>query len=157
MLTPFSLVDSFHQTITFFLSLLLGGLICCGYDLLRGRRVGRRPHPLALFFEDVLFCVVAAFLVFCFLLVRCQGQLRLFALMGMGAGWVLTRRFASPYLLRLFVFFFRLLRGLMAKIRRVEQKIGRKISQVLEKIWQKGKNILKRKQKPLENHKSVDV
>ncbi len=157
MLTPFSLVDSFHQTITFFLSLLLGGLICCGYDLLRGRRVGRRPHPVLLFWEDLLFCVGAAFLVFCFLLVRCQGQLRLFAMLGMGAGWVLTRRLISPHLLRLFVALFRLWRRLAAKICRIGQGIDRKISRLLKKIWEKGKNISKRKQKPLENHKSVDV
>ena len=157
MLTPFSSVDSLHQTVTFLLSLLLGGLLCCGYDLLRGRRVGRRPNPLPLFLEDVLYCVFAAFTVFSFLLVRCQGQLRIFSLSGMGLGFVLLRRFVSSYLLRFFAACFRLLRGLFAKIRGVAGIIARKISLLLQKIWQKAKNISKRKQKPLENHKPVDV
>lgn len=157
MLTPFSSVDSLHQTVTFLLSLLLGGLLCCGYDLLRGRRLGRRPNPFPLFVEDVLYCVFAAFTVFSFLLVRCQGRLRIFSLLGMGVGFVLLRRFVSPHLLRLFSACFRLLRRLFAKIRGVAQRIARKNSRLAQKIWQKGKNISKRKQKPLENHKPVDV
>ena len=157
MLTEFSIVNSPDQIITFLYAILLGGLLCVEYDWLRGWRRVFRPSAVSLFLQDLIYCASAAVVVFCFFLVRCDGQLRIYVLLAAGAGFGLVRTFLSAILLRGVVAICKGLRWIRRKALPPLYKIRDKSAVQIRRIMAKCKNILKRKKKPLENPQSVDV
>ena len=85
-MTPLPEVDNFAQITTFALAIGVGLALCLLYDLFRIFRLLWPPSRLLLFFEDVLYWVLSALVVFCFLLVRCDGSIRFFAVLGLILG-----------------------------------------------------------------------
>ncbi len=69
--------------------MVLGGVIGVLYD---GFRLARLVFPVGrrlVFLEDGLFCLAAAALLFKFTLRLCNGQLRLFVVVGCALGFIL--------------------------------------------------------------------
>ena len=84
-------INTNEQAITFALSIGLGFLFCLFYDVLRVF------HRLWLkgFFEvlvsDILFWFVLSVATFCFLIIRCQGSVRVYVLFGQTLGFLAAR------------------------------------------------------------------
>ena len=78
-----------HETIVFLYSLLLGAGVGVVYDVFRVLRLTIGRNRFVVFGEDLLFFAVAAGGTFLFCLEFCQGQLRLFVLLGEGLGFLL--------------------------------------------------------------------
>lgn len=133
-------IDTTAQLITFLLSLCLGALLCLLFDLIRFL------HKILLkgFFEvllsDLLFWTVAAFITFCFLLIRCKGFVRGYVLFGEAVGFFALHFTLSNYFLsllyKIYSFFRRIFLGfykLSAKISAPFKKISKKLIFVVKK------------------------
>ncbi len=88
-MTPLPEVDSFAQINTFLLALAVGAGLSLLYDFFRFFRLLFPPGAGWLFLEDLVYWSFSGVAAFCFLLWRCQGQIRFFALLGLGLGWIL--------------------------------------------------------------------
>ncbi len=161
MMTELSQVQSITQIVTYLYAILLGSLLCLCYDVLRAVRQVGAKNPFLIFFQDVGFFLFAAVLVFSFLMIRCQGVLRLYVFAGIIPGAIITRYAISRYFMGALVFSFGVFKKTIHRIcfpvkwilTTVQSKSGRAFGFV----YQKYKNIFKRKKKPLENGGTLDV
>ena len=145
------------------LALALGAALCLVYDLFRIWRLAFPAERLALFFQDVFYWLVCAFAVFCFFIVRCDGEVRYFVFIGAFAGW-LTCRFT---LSRLFLGLFRPVIGVgkavfrwlgkrvLAPIRRQLRRFGRFLEQLFKKVALAAIKIVNSGKKHLKGRKEV--
>ena len=93
MSTGFENVESLTQIYTFLLSIALGAAVGVVYDMFRAFRRAIPCRKISVFFQDVIFWLIACIVFFCFSLIRCGGQIRFFALLGMFSGftlWIMT-------------------------------------------------------------------
>lgn len=87
------------QTITFLLSLAMGCVFCLLYDCFRILRIINNYSKIAIFFQDVLYWIICAFLCCCFLIIRCNGEVRGYVLVGSLLGWIIFRLTLSVLIL----------------------------------------------------------
>ncbi len=93
-------IHSTSQVGSFLASLLVGAGLCLFYDLFRLDRILFRRSKAAVFCADLFFWVVAAFSLFCLLLLTTNGQLRGFIFLGAIFGFFLWRFTVSRLLFR---------------------------------------------------------
>ena len=84
-------ISSYNQTITFLLSLCLGGLFCTLYDIIRAARKVCLNSFWAVQITDVFIWIIYAFLTFIFLIARTNGEIRGYVIVGALLGFVLFR------------------------------------------------------------------
>lgn len=136
-------INTNEQAITFALSIGLGFLFCLFYDVLRVF------HRLWLkgFFEvlvsDILFWFVLSVATFCFLIIRCQGSVRVYVLFGQTLGFLAARFTISKLFVKaLTVTFtiiskgFQRLGGAIGKIMLKCEKIFKKMLKCVKKLLQ---------------------
>ena len=95
-------LNSADQALDFLLAVALGlasGLLYCFFCALRS--VGKNGR-LAVFLQDILFWLFEAVAAFCFLLLRCRGELRGYVFFGLAAGFALFRLAAHGICLKIF-------------------------------------------------------
>ncbi len=161
MLTQYSQVENTSQILTFCLAILLGGTLCVVYDCYRSLLSHFSSPSFINHCADILYCVLSALTCFCFLLVECKGEIRIYAASGFALGFYLVRRFCSKRIRKLTR---KLLKGISAlvclflrPITRVILWCYRKISPILSKLPKTIKLFSKNKEKPLENDGTIDV
>lgn len=147
-MTPLPEVDNFAQIATFAMALGVGLGLSLLYDVFRLFRLLWPPSKLLLFFEDVLYWVLSAVSVFCFLLVRCDGSIRFFAMLGLLLGWLVCHLTISRWIYRLSKRLVRVLHKIARWIRRhifrPITRLIRGIFRVLARLLEKLCNILKK-------------
>lgn len=79
------------QTVTFFISVSVGFLLCLCYDMFKILRMSVKHSTLAFFVEDIIYSVAAAFITFIFLLSQTGGRVRSYILLGELLGFFLFR------------------------------------------------------------------
>ncbi len=84
-------IDIKDQALTFLYSIVLGFLLCTLYDIFRSLRKAVPHGRIAVFFEDILFFIISAFITFLFLLARTGGGLRGYVFIGILTGFVAFR------------------------------------------------------------------
>lgn len=84
-----------NQAFTFALGLGLGFLLCILYDFFRVIRMCYKPGIISALIQDMLFWIITAFLTFILLMVRADGQLRIFVFVAQIIGFVLARKSVS--------------------------------------------------------------
>lgn len=75
-----------HQTYVFLMCIGFGFLLGIFYHLVRFIRKTFFPFKRAVLIQDILYCVISTFAVFCFLLCCNDGEIRLFVFGGFGVG-----------------------------------------------------------------------
>jgi len=112
-----------EQTLLFCYACLFGALLGGWCDLFRVIRFLFGQRKTAVFVCDLLFCISGALGVCLFFICFCAGQVRLFALVGEGVGFLLWRASVGELVFRLFsaiiTVFRRLLRRLFCKVRTI--------------------------------------
>lgn len=139
-------INNYHQWSTFFYSVLLGIGLCVLYDLFRLDRKVFRRSAVTVFFEDIVFWLIAALATFCLLLLHTNGQVRAFVLIGLLIGFLICRL----TLTRLTDFLIAPLRRLSRKIRVLYLKAVTWLAG-LERVPVKISLMLQKKQKRREN------
>ncbi len=111
-------IDNLFQLLSFLYAAAFGGGCCLFYDVFRLLRKIRNAGTWEVFLQDILYACVCAVFCFCFFLAVTGGDFRLYAGIGIGAGFVLTRMTVSRIL------FPPLARALTATVRGVKRAIG---------------------------------
>lgn len=129
------------QCVSFFVSLALGGIFCVFYDFLRASRRVFKFKNIAVFFSDIFFFTVCAFVTFCFLLSFTQGVVRGYFIFGITMGFLIIFFSVSKFVLKLLIAVFNgyktlknTLKNFCAeKIRKIKEKIKNKRQKTLKK------------------------
>ncbi len=79
------------QLLSFARALLLGVIICLGYDILRVHRKVYDFSVIGIFFQDLVFSILTAFVVFIFLLGVTNGEMRGYVFLGLSIGFAVSR------------------------------------------------------------------
>ena len=120
-------INNSLQLLSFARALLLGIIICLGYDVLRVYRKVYDFSSLGIFFQDVIFSVLAAFVVFIFLLGVTNGEMRGYIFLGLLIGFVVSR-------LTLSRIWFLSLRFVLSKIKLIFSLVSGFIYKAFDKI-----------------------
>ncbi len=78
-----------HQTYVFLMCIGFGFALGIFYDLVRLLRKSFFTFKKALLIQDVLYCIISTFAVFCFLLCVNDGEIRFFTIFGLVTGWII--------------------------------------------------------------------
>ncbi len=124
-------ISNFNQTITFLLSVCVGGLFCALYDIIRAARKVCLNSFWAVQFTDILLWTVYAIVTFIFLISRTNGEIRGYVLVGEAAGFGLFRVSLSRLLFPTFKFIFL-----------TASKISKRISRFLNKFYIKFESLI---------------
>ena len=138
-------INNASQLIAFLTSLAVGCVFCLIYDIFRAIRKSFNRTRYAVFFEDILYSLICGVIGFLFLLAAAGGEIRAFALVGMGVGFFICRFTLSRLFLPILGKFSRLSAAACAKICSVSDKCGSKISKFLKFIANTLKKGLKKK------------
>ena len=161
MLTDFSQVQSTQQGLTFLYATGFGMGLCILYDFYRSFCQVFFSNKWIEAITDICYCTISAVLCFCFLLVECTGQLRFYAFLGFGCGFLLFRKLISKYIRKLLAFLLKIGSQIIyTPIFLLFKIINKYIGKVLW-IWKKAlksiKLFSKKKEKPLANDGNNDV
>ncbi len=105
------------QTVSFLLSLALGGAFCLFYDFFRAARKVHRFSFFGVFIQDTLFFAVCAVVTFCFLLSLTQGMIRGYFIFGLCLGFAVVFFSISRFVLTFLTAIFGAAAVLIGKIR----------------------------------------
>ncbi|MBQ8177171.1 MAG: spore cortex biosynthesis protein YabQ [Oscillospiraceae bacterium] len=80
-----------QHTSLFLMSIVFGAAVGVFYDCFRALRIIFPPaaKDAAVLVEDILFCIVSGFALFCFSTLAVRGQIRFFVILGAVVGFVL--------------------------------------------------------------------
>lgn len=82
-------ISSYSQYICFVYSIVMGCTLCVLYDLFRLDRALFKRSALYVFFQDILFWVISAFVFYSFSVVFSNGQIRGYLLFGTALGFII--------------------------------------------------------------------
>ena len=97
----------------------------------------------AVFFEDILYSLICGVIGFLFLLAAAGGEIRAFALVGMGVGFFICRLTLSRLFLPILLFIIHVFKAVFGKISSLSEAAGAKICAVSDKCGSKIRNFLK--------------
>jgi spore cortex biosynthesis protein YabQ len=98
------------QVISFLYALAVGVSLALFYDFFRSIRKEKKCNAVAVFFQDVFFWLVAAFVTFILLIARCNGEIRGYVLIGEVFGFLIYHFTLSRFIFPVFVFFINIIR-----------------------------------------------
>lgn len=161
MLTNYSQVENANQLLTFGLAIIFGCILCLIYDCYRCMLLSLDAPSFFIHLSDMLYCLLGALAYFCFLLVECNGEIRIYAVLGFVLGFCAFRRFCSKHIRKfikkqlkrisnIFSFFLQPILRLIIWCRR-------KITPFLSKLPKTIQLFSKKKEKSLENDTEYDV
>ncbi len=94
------------QIITFLCGILLGVILSFDFDLFRALRNVLKHNNVVVFFEDILFFLVAIFTTFLLLMARCNGEVRMYVILSIITGFFMYRISLSKLFLPIIKFIF---------------------------------------------------
>lgn len=84
-----SMISLSSQTLLFFTACLIGGGLGFSYDLFRSTRIAFKTHKIVVFIEDILFFKIVTIVSFIFLMMKNDGSIRGFLLIGEVLGGII--------------------------------------------------------------------
>ena len=132
-------ISSYSQYICFLYSLVLGVSLGIVYDLFKLDRLLFKRSKIFLFFSDILFWLISAFLIFTFCVIFSNGQIRGFIVLGTLLGFVIYRLTLS----KLIFLLVNPLKKLVKKLNNRYYKLIEKANDFILKQVFKAKKIIK--------------
>ncbi len=152
------------EFLTFALSIPLGLAVGLVYSVFKFLRIKANRSAVETVILDLLFWAVAAFMTFCFLVIRCRGQVRLYVLVGVFLGFMLVRRLLSNLIVKsltaasnLLGSLFSAVFGVFGRIFRFAEKYFKKIYKICKKGLQQGVKLLYNQLKLKISAKKIDI
>lgn len=119
--------SSARQTYVFLLCIGFGFLLGIFYHLVRFVRKSFFQSKKAIFVQDIVYCIISTFFVFCFLLCCNDGEVRLFTFGGLGLGlfiyYVTFGIFVARFLDKISLPISAFLGALRSKVKRISKKL----------------------------------
>lgn len=136
-------INNASQLIASLTSLAVGCVFCLIYDIFRAIRKSFNRTRYAVFFEDILYSLICGVIGFLFLLAAAGGEIRAFALVGMGVGFFICRFTLSRLFLPILLFIIRVFKSIFGKFSRLSAAACAKICSVSDKCGSKISKFLK--------------
>jgi len=142
-----------QHTSLFLLSVVLGAALGMVYDVFRAVRIIFPPAAKdgAVLVQDIIFCIICGFSIFCFSTLAVRGQVRFFIFFGSAIGFVL-------YILTIGNFITGVLRAVFGAIygtlRKVYSVIIEQVVNLSRNICQKGSRVFVGSNENVENNGS---
>lgn len=130
-----------EQTVSFFISLALGGFFCLFYDLFRAARRVHSFKAVWVFVSDILFFTILAVVTFCFLLSLTEGIIRGYFIFGILLGFSVVFCSISRFFLKGVTAVFR---AIITLKRKIKNFCGRKNTQIKKFFKNKRQKRLKK-------------
>ena len=130
--------DGSGDLITLLLSLLLGIVLCLIYDGFKIVRIAVACSTTNIFFQDIIYFIIAAFSTFILLLIRTFGEVRWFVLAGQILGFILCRWSLSRLILSVSQ---SIINGVKAIFSFINKFLVNPLKKILQFIMLKIKNI----------------
>lgn len=131
-------INNTLQILNFLRAVLLGAGYCFLYQFLRVFRRLRKHSDIAVFFEDISFCMALVFPTFCFLLSTTNGELRGYIFLGLFCGFAGLHYCLSQYIVFcLFYSFFYIGKVFRSIFAFFSQKIAQKWIKACKKALKK--------------------
>ena len=141
-------INNSLQLLSFIRSLILGVLLCVLYDFIKSARLTADFSAITIFLQDIIYSCISAFVTFIFLLSVTNGEMRGYVILGILAGFIISRFTLS----RLFCKFLKLVFGGIKRLFEVVSKwFYCNFDQLTEKIIKISKKTLKTVKKLLKN------
>lgn len=138
-------IDVSAQIVTFLLSMALGAVLCLFYDILRVLHMTSVNGFVEVIVSDLIFWLVAAMATYCFLLIRCLGQIRFYVLFGILVGFLAVHFTVSSVFMKIMRFVFNAISAVLGFIRKTALLIFSPIIRFLKKLSFKVKKFLQDK------------
>ena len=138
-------IDVSAQAVTFLLSLALGAVLCLFYDILRVLHMTSVNGFAEVIVSDLIFWLVAAMATYCFLLIRCLGQIRLYVLFGILVGFLIVHFTVSSIFMKIMRSVFKALYAVIGFIKKILLFVFSPIMRFLKKLSFKVKKFLQDK------------
>ncbi len=138
-------VNTNEQVMTFVLSMGLGFLFCLLYDILRVFHRLWLKGFFEVFVSDILFWFVLSVVTFCFLIIRCQGSVRGYVLIGQLLGFSVARITVSRFFVKALTGIFTIISNSFHRFGGVIGKNLLKCEKNLKKLLNKAKKLLQDK------------
>lgn len=142
-----------QHTSLFLVSVVLGAVLGVVYDVFRALRIIFPPAAKegAVLVEDILFCIISGFSVFCFSTLAVRGQVRFFVFLGFIIGFVLYLLTIGSIITGVLRLVFGTIYG---SLRKVYSAIIEPIVNLLRKICQKACSVFVGSNENVENIES---
>lgn len=141
-------INNSLQLLSFFRSLVLGIMLCVFYDFIKSLRLTVNFSAVAIFLQDIVYSSVAAFVTFLFLLSVTNGEMRGYVIIGISAGFIMSRFTLSRLLCKFLKFIFG---GIKMLFGSVSEWFYRSFDLLTEKMIKICKKTLKTVKKLLKN------
>ena len=136
-------INSTEQLVTTLLSLAVGVFLSFIYDIFKSFRLCSKKGKAAIFFEDIVFGLIATLVCFCLLMLRTKGQVRLYVLLFLGLGFVLWRLTLSKFFIKILLAVLRFLKSVLHSLKVVFSKFAKKVAAKAKKFHKSAKKGLK--------------
>ncbi len=137
-------IDLADQITSFLLSILLGIILSVVFYTLESFRVAKRLGKVGVFVSDIFFFTVAGFVTFCFLIVRSNGEIRGYILLGELVGFWMFRLILSRFYIKILSFVISIIDSFLFRLRDMASRLLRKIYNIFKKTFKKLKIIRKK-------------
>lgn len=127
-------ISILNQWSTFVYSLVLGCLLCFVYDLFKIDRLIFKRSIVFIFFEDILFWIISGFLVFSFLIIYTNGQVRVFVLVGALLGFFVYKITVSKFIMYVITPIKKLIKFISCNYNRAISKLSTHIDNIFKKL-----------------------
>lgn len=135
-----------HQTHVFLLCIGFGFLLGLFYHTVRFVRKTFFSFKRAVLIQDIIYCVISTFAVFCFLLCCNDGEVRFFTLLGLGLGLLIYYFTLGIFAAKVLDCISRVIRKILKPIRRILNKVFVFIKTKTVKFIKKSKKTSKKQE-----------
>lgn len=136
-------ISNLHQLFTALFSVALGVVLALIYDIFKAPRILKRKTVFRVFISDIVFGAIATLLTFCLLMLRTKGQLRIFVLVFILAGFLLWRATLSRFFIKFLCFVLKIFSKVSAYFKALLSKGTRKTVKIFKKFEKNLKKGLK--------------
>ncbi len=131
-------ISSISQIVSVLYALLTGVILSVFFDFFRAARKLKVYSKTMVFFQDMIFWIIATFVTFLLLIARTNGEVRFYILLSLLAGFFVYRVTLSSFVLRFLLFLFKV----FGKIFGAYRKFIERLSDFLTKVLRKIKNLI---------------
>ena len=123
-----------QQVFSFVISVIFGVGYCLFYDVFRSCRRVFKSNTAAVFFGDIIFFVIIAFVTYLLLLALCSGELRGYMFFGILLGSVVCNFTLSRLTLKLFPFIIGNFLKVFLLLKNIFTALNSKILRLISKV-----------------------
>ena len=140
-------IDLADQITSFLLSLPLGIILSVAFFTLEALNIANGNSKIRIWISDILYFAAAGFVTFCYLLLRSNGEVRGYILVGEGIGFLIFKALFSKYYVKILLWIIGFVKSVFDRIVQTVNGFFNKIICEIQKSLKKLENNKKKRLK----------